>query len=165
MVRRSWTGRLALSLVLVVVGALAVAWAAACATVAQQPRERVVYMAAVEFKGGATVDQEPFPAAPLPAGGGYVLKPPDDSGRWEVEVYSWFPGTVVARQGERLTLEIVGINGAVHPLYIEGYNVRGVVTRGALTQLSFTADRPGIYKIICEVHQPSMQADLVVLPQ
>ncbi|HWP29935.1 MAG TPA: cupredoxin domain-containing protein [Chloroflexota bacterium] len=165
MVWRAWTVQRVLSLALVAAGALAVAWTAARGAAAQQPRERVVYMAAVEFRGSATAEQEPFPAAPLPAGGGYVLKPPDDSGRWEVEVYSWFPGTVVARQGERLTLEIVGINGREHPLHIEGYDVRDVVRRGALTRLSFTADRPGIYKIVCEVHRPAMQADLVVLPQ
>jgi plastocyanin len=46
---------------------------------------------------------------------------------------------------------------------IEGYNVAGTVTRGSLTRLTFTPDRPGIFPIICDIHRPSMQADLVVL--
>ncbi len=148
---------------LVAAGILAVTWSATRATAAQAPMERVIYMAAVEPKGDTTVEQEPFPTTPLPGGGGYALKPPDANGRWEVETYRWAPGTVVTYQGDRVSLEIIGVNGREHQLRIEGYNLTGAVTRGNLTQLSFTADRPGIYKIICAIHQPSMQADLVVL--
>jgi plastocyanin len=125
--------------------------------------ERVIYMAAVEPKGDTTVDGEPFPMTPLPAGGSYELKPPDATGRWEVETYRWAPGTLVTYQGDRVTLEIIGVNGREHQLRIDGYELTGTVTRGKLTQLSFTADRPGIYKISCDIHRPSMQADLVVL--
>jgi hypothetical protein len=31
-----------------------------------------------------TLDKEPFPADALPAGAGYVLNKPDQTGRWEV---------------------------------------------------------------------------------
>jgi hypothetical protein len=44
-------------------------------------------VAAVEMKGGVTVDKEPFPTDALPAGPGYVLNKPDQTGRWEVSVY------------------------------------------------------------------------------
>jgi len=127
------------------------------------PRERTVYIAAVEPKGGAHVDHEPFPATALPEGGGYALKKPDEKGRWEVSTYRWDPGTIVVNQGDRVTLEIIGINGNEHPFTIEGYWLTGVVRRGQLTRLTFTADKPGIFKIICRTHSPAMQADLVVL--
>ncbi len=127
--------------------------------------ERTIYMAAVEPKGGATVDTEPFPALAMPEGGGYILKEPNADGRWEVETYRWDPGTVVVNQGDIVTLEIVGINGKEHPFTIEGYNVSAVVRRGQLTRVTFTADKAGIFKIACGAHLPSMQADLVVLPQ
>jgi heme/copper-type cytochrome/quinol oxidase subunit 2 len=127
------------------------------------PKERTIYVAAVELKGGATVDHEAFPPAGLPRGGGYVLKKPDDKGRWEVSTYRWDPGTLVVNQGDRVTLEIVGINGDEHPFTIEGYWISDVVRRGRVTRLSFVADKPGIFKIICRKHAPSMQADLVVL--
>jgi heme/copper-type cytochrome/quinol oxidase subunit 2 len=129
----------------------------------QSPRQRTIYVAAVEPKGGVTIDKEPFPAAELPPGGGYLLRKPDEKGRWEVSTYRWDPGTIVVNQGDRVTLEIIGINGDDHPFTIEGYWVSGVVKRGQITRLTFTADKPGIFKIICRKHAPSMQADLVVL--
>lgn len=155
------------NVLLVAVSVLAVAVLAACAgqttSSAVTPAERTIYMAAVEPKGGVTVDKEPFPDQELPAGGSYILKAPDDTGRWEVSTYRWEPGTVVVNQGDKVTLEIIGINGAEHPIRIEGYDVTGVVKRGHITRLTFTADKAGIFKIICDTHHPSMHADLVVL--
>ncbi|MCM2329072.1 MAG: cupredoxin domain-containing protein [Lysobacter sp.] len=129
----------------------------------EPPRSRTIYIAAIEPKGGTHVDQEPFPDKPLPPGGGYALKKPDEKGRWEVSTYRWDPGTIVVNQGDRVTLEIVGINGDQHPFTIEGYWISDVVRRGQLTRVSFTADKAGIFKIICRKHAPAMQADLVVL--
>ena len=125
--------------------------------------ERTIYMAAVEPKGGQTVDKEPMPTIALPDGGGYILKDPDENGRWEVATYRWEPGTVVVNQGDVVTLEIIGINGKEHPISIEGYDVRDLVTRGHITRVTFTADKAGIFKIICDAHLPSMQSELVVL--
>ena len=45
---------------------------------------RVVYMAAVEMKGGTQQEKEPYPEAPLPAGAGYIKTPPNAAGRWVV---------------------------------------------------------------------------------
>jgi plastocyanin len=130
----------------------------------QAPSERTIYMAAVEPKGGVTVDREAFPARGLPDGGGYILKKPDEKGRWEVSTYRWDPGTVVVNQGERVTLEIVGINGNQHSIAIPGYDVKGMVRRGEVARISFLADKPGLFKIVCASHMPSMQGELVVLP-
>lgn len=130
---------------------------------ANRPRQRTIYMAALEPKGGVTVAKEPFPTEALPEGGGYLLRKPDDKGRWEVSTYRWDPGTIVVNQGDTVTLEMVGINGAEHPFTIEGYWLTGNVKRGKVTRLTFVADKAGIFKIICRTHTPSMQADLVVL--
>ena len=127
------------------------------------PRERTIYVAAVEAKGGVTVNREPFPLSALPSGGGYILKKPDDKGRWEVSTYRWDPGTMIVNEGDTVTLEIVGINGDDHPFTIEGYWITDVVRRGKITRVTFTADKAGIFKLICRKHAPSMQADLVVL--
>lgn len=143
--------------------ALPAAWAQQQGDAPARPRERTIYVAALEPKGGTTVDKETFPAQPLPQGGGYLLKKPDDKGRWEVSTYRWDPGTIVVNQGDRVTLEIIGINGDEHPFTIEGYWITDVVRRGRITRVTFTADKPGIFKIICRHHAPSMQADLVVL--
>ncbi|MGQ0600930.1 MAG: cupredoxin domain-containing protein [Anaerolineales bacterium] len=147
-------------------GIVGIAVLAACggsSAPASAPVERTIYMAAVEPKGGTTVDKEPFPSAALPAGDGYKLVPPNADSRWEVSTYRWEPGTIVVNQGDIVTLEIVGINGANHPFVIEGYNVSGAIKRGEVTRVTFTADKAGIFRITCGIHLPTMTADLVVL--
>lgn len=126
--------------------------------------ERTVYMAAIEPKGTTSVDKEPFPTAPLPAGDGYGLEEPDADGNWVAETYRWLPGEVTVVQGDRVTLEFFGVNGASHPATLEGYGIDFEVKRGQVTRVEFTADRAGIFRFVCKVHQPAMTGTLVVLP-
>ena len=130
-----------------------------------QTRGRVIYMAAVEMKGGTQKEQEPYPEAPLPSGGGYSKTPPNSAGRWEVSAYQWSPGTIVVLQGETVILEIVGVNGDVHPATIPGIVDSFTVKRGEMTRVTLTATKPGVYPIICTKHQPNMRGTLVVLPK
>jgi len=127
------------------------------------PMSRTFYMEAVEPKGSATVDKEAFPDAALPDGGGYGLKKPDDTGKWEVETYTWAPDQLVVNQGDTVNLEIIGINGSKHEGSIEGYAESFVVERGKLTSLSFVAENSGVFKFVCKSHQPAMTGELVVL--
>lgn len=141
--------------------------ASACAREAGtglEPAERTIYMSAVEPKGSTTADKEPFPTAELPAGGGYKLEQPDDEGAWTASTYRWLPNDVVVVQGDEVTLEIFGVNGESHPSTIEGYGIDFEVKRGQLTTVEFTAEKPGIFRIVCHVHQPSMAGNLIVLP-
>ncbi len=147
---------MSLALALVMVGA-EVSWAGA--------QGRVIYMAAVEMKGGAQQEKEPYPKVPLPEGEGYVKTPPNTAGRWEVSAYQWSPATVVVQQGETVTLEIVGVNGDMHPSTIPGLVESFTVKRGEITRVTFTANKAGIYPIICTKHRPNMQGVLVVLPK
>ncbi|MBI2126072.1 MAG: cupredoxin domain-containing protein [Thaumarchaeota archaeon] len=132
-------------------------------SVAATPTTRTIYMAAVEPKGSATIDKEPFPTKTLPAGGGMALKAPDKDGKWEVEIYRWDPATIVVTKGDDVTLKILGINGKEHSTTIEGYGQQFTVKRGELTEVTFKADKAGVFKIKCQTHQPTMEADLVVL--
>lgn len=127
--------------------------------------KRHIVVAAVEPKGGVTVDKEAFPAQALPAGPGYILKKPDQSGRWEISAYVWMPSQIVVNEGDDVTLEFVGINGAVHPGTITGYNIPINVMRGQVTKVTFKADKAGVFPIECPVHHPSMRGELVVLPR
>lgn len=149
-------------------------------TVAQLPaqggtRTRKIFMSAVEYKGGTNVADEAYPPAeepgtlPLePTGGGYKIKPPDDSGRWEVSSYRFEPGFFVAKKGERIVLEIAGINGALHDgslISPSGAEVRSfVTTRGRLTLVRFRASQVGIWRLVCSTHPPAMEANILVLP-
>ena len=149
-----------------IVIAAAVVTLAGLAPASLAAADRVIYMAAIEPKGATTVDKEPFPTTELPPGAGYVKKAPDATGRWEVSVYQWSPATVVVQQGDRVTLEIIGINGATHPAHIDRYHPEHfVVKRGEITRIRFTADTPGTFKIHCQVHEPGMVGHLVVLPR
>ncbi len=127
------------------------------------PMKRTIYMAAIEPKGSANVEKETFPKAPLPAGGGYGLKAPDKEGKWEVETYAWLPGSITVYQGDEVTLQVAGINGAEHAVSIEGYGLKYVVKRGEITTVSFKATKAGIFEIICHTHRPSMTGQLIVL--
>ena len=132
-------------------------------TARAEPRHIVV--AAVEAKGGVTVDKKAFPTGALPTGPGYILKKPDQNGRWEVSAYVWMPSQIIVNQGDDVTLEFVGINGAAHPATIAGYNQSVTVMRGEVTKVSFKADKAGVFAIDYPVHKPSMRGELIVLPR
>ena len=157
---RSWIA------ILVAAGtAVALALTLAGDDVGAQTAGRVIYMAAVEMKGGAQKEKEPYPEAPLSSGPGYIKTSPNPAGRWEISTYQWSPGTIVVQQGETVTFEIIGINGDVHPSTIPGLVESFTVKRGEITRVSLTASKPGLYPIICTKHLPSMQGTLVVLPR
>jgi hypothetical protein len=130
-----------------------------------QAEQRTFTIAAVEPRGGANVDQEPFPTEPLPAGPGYVLNKPDQTGRWEVVVYLLAPSQIIVNQDDDLALEFAGINGKSHPITIAGYDKSFELKRGHVTRISFKADKAGVFAIECHTHTPSMRAELVVLPR
>ena len=125
------------------------------------PQDRTIKLAAYELKGGTNVSKEPFPGGEF--SGGYAIKPPNDEGRWEVENYTWLPGQITVNQGDAVTLEVFGVNGARHDSEIEGYVDGFVVERGKLTTVKFTANKAGVFKLICNTHPESMIADFVVL--
>jgi plastocyanin len=138
---------------------------AVVATGEVRAEQRSFTIAAVEPKGSASVDKEPFPTATPPAGAGYSLNKPDQSGRWEIEVYVFMPSQIIVNQGDDVTLNFVGINGASHPTAIAGYNKSFLLKRGEVTSISFKADKAGVFSIDCGTHMPSMRAELIVLPQ
>jgi len=127
-----------------------------------QAGPRTIYMAALEPRGTANPD-EAMPTDPLPPGGGYIVRPTAD-GLWEAVSYRWEPGTIIARQGEEITLEIFGINGRRHDVTVEAFGQSATVERGRLARVTFTPDRTGMFTVVCTIHQPTMTADLVVLP-
>ena len=127
--------------------------------------KRLIVVTAIEPKGGVTVDKEPFPGEKLPEGGGYVLKEPDDKGRWEIAVYVFDPRQISVNEGDEVTLEFVGVNGASHPTTIAGYDISFTLKRGQVNRVSFIASKPGVFAIKCATHHPTMVAELIVNPK
>lgn len=128
--------------------------------------KRFFTLLAVEPKGGTTVDKEPFPTGPLPPGGGYVIAPPDEkTRRWEVSAYVWQPSQIIVNEGDEVTFEFVGINGSAHPTSIAAFGQTFTVKRGEAHRVTFTADKVGIFGIVCSTHRPSMSGELIVMPK
>ena len=129
---------------------------------------RQIYMSAVEWKGSASVAKEAYPTAPLPAGGGYESFPPGsdemtgDNTQWAVETYRFDTALVAACVGERVVLNIFGVNSAHHDINIPAFGKSFRVKRGMLARTAFTVKKPGLYSIMCITHQPSHRADLLV---
>jgi plastocyanin len=135
-------------------------------TAAATAEPRFFTILAVEPKGGTTVDKEAFPTGALPAGGGYVLNKPDEkTQRWEVSAYVWLPGQIIVNEGDEVTLEFVGINGAAHATTIAAFGQRFTLKRGEAQRVTFKADKVGIFGIECSTHKPSMSGELIVMPK
>ncbi|CAM3379826.1 hypothetical protein [Marinicrinis lubricantis] len=80
----------------------------------------------------------------------------------KIEAYRWDPGTIVVNEGDLVTLKMYGVNGSSHPFTIEGYNIQGNVVKGEETVVSFTADKEGIFKIICHTHTDNQSSGPMV---
>ncbi len=132
--------------------------------VSSEPIERTIYVNLVEPKGSTNVEKEPFPTAVLPEGGGYELKPPDETGKWVVETYTFSPSVIVVNQGDTVNIKMLGINGASHKVSIENYVPEFEIHRGQLKDISFVADKAGTFQMSCDIHQPAMKGYLMVLP-
>lgn len=150
---------------LIIIGAAVAAGFVATAALAASPSARSFTIAAIEPKGGAQVEKEAFPTAPLPEGGGLILKEPNAEGRWEIATYIWSAQQITVNQGDDVMLQFVGINGASHPTTIEGYDQAFTLKRGAVHNIAFKADKAGVFRIICTTHGPTMTSELVVLPK
>lgn len=79
----------------------------------------------------------------------------------------WVPGTLVVRKGSKVRLKLINnvpSDPNQHGFAIPAYNIAEVVTRGEPKQLEFTADKEGVFPIICQLHPAHVGGELVVLP-
>jgi plastocyanin len=136
---------------------------------------RTVQITAFEIKG-STHASELAPPSVDPSGlsDGYGFKDVGvyeaDSDKWQVASYMWSPGEVTAFQGDTLNLNIFVLNGNKHETWIEGPDGETVVdefemNRGREYQVSVRVTKPGVYRLICNTHEPTMTAEIVVLPR
>ena len=131
---------------------------------------RQIYMSAVEWKGSASVAKEAYPTTTLPGGGGYESCAPGsqecdlkgDTTKWAVETYRFDTALVGACVGEKVVLNIFGVNAAQHQINIPDFGKSFLVKRGMLSRVAFRVTKPGLYPIVCITHQPSHRADLLV---
>lgn len=74
-----------------------------------------------------------------------------ESGK-EIESYRWDPGVIFLEKGEKVALNIYGINGMEHPFEIEGTDIKGTVKKGEETIVPIEFKKDGVYRLICTIH-------------
>ncbi len=77
----------------------------------------------------------------------------------------WLPGTVVVKKGSRVRIKLVNNvpSEPSHGFAIPAYGVAEVVNRGEPKQVELTADRDGVFPMICQLHPAHVGGQLVVL--
>ncbi len=81
-----------------------------------------------------------------------------------MSTYIFNPTQVIVNKGEKVTLKILGINGSKHTVSIERYAKKPFsIKRVKLTEVSFVADKAGVFRIVCSEHPPSMTGEIIVL--
>src|SRR5262245_27317523 len=79
----------------------------------------------------------------------------------------WTPGTITVAKGTKVTLRLINnvpSKPKEHGFAIPAYNVAAVVPRGEPKTIEFTADKPGVFPITCQLHPAHVGGELVVLP-
>jgi nitrosocyanin len=78
----------------------------------------------------------------------------------------WLPSTLVVKKGAQVTIKLINnvkSDPNQHGFAIPGYNIAEIVNRGEPKETKFTADKPGIFPIICQLHPAHVGGQLVVL--
>jgi nitrosocyanin len=75
----------------------------------------------------------------------------------------WEPTSVVAKKGDTVTLKLINRHADEHGYEIAAFNVKEVVDGNKATDVSFKADKSGIFPIKCHLHPAHVVGQLVVL--
>lgn len=83
------------------------------------------------------------------------------------ESYGFDPSTIVVTQGERVDLTIRNLEGGpddVHTFTLPAYRIDRSIPPLQTVNVTFKADKAGVFAFHCDNHQPWMSGELVVLP-
>jgi nitrosocyanin len=78
----------------------------------------------------------------------------------------WVPGPVVVTKGDSVRIKAINnvkSDPPVHGLAIEAFGIHALVNVGKPEIIEFTADKAGIFPIICHLHPPHVGTQLLVL--
>ncbi len=151
------------------------ACAPATAPASITPGERSFAITGVEYKGSTSTKDLAAPDQdPSKLSDGYRYKAPgkadaNDATKWEVSTYRFEPASITALAGDKLTFRFFMVNGDKHSVWIEdpdGKEAIGKQTmnRGREYKVNLTLAKAGVYRIVCEEHDPTMTAYLWALP-
>ena len=75
----------------------------------------------------------------------------------------WVPESIFAKKGDTVKLRLINKLEAEHGYKIEAFGVEKVVAAESAEEVSFTADKAGIFPISCHLHPPHVAGQIVVL--
>ncbi len=138
--------------------------------------ERLIEVTILEVKGATSAnDLAPPDIDPSTLSDGFGYKAPgvydaDNPDKWQVASYMWNQANIVAFEDDVLNLHIFVLNGNEHDVWIEGPDGETVVeelemNRGREYDISLKPTKAGVYRLICNTHEPTMTADILVLPR
>ena len=75
----------------------------------------------------------------------------------------WEPASVVAKKGDTVSLKLINRHADEHGYEIAAFNVKEVVDGNKSKDVSFKADKSGIFPIKCHLHPAHVVGQLLVL--
>ena len=70
--------------------------------------------------------------------------------RIKASQFAYSPAEITVNPGDTVTIELISTD-VVHGMYVDGYNVSVKADPGQTATLSFVADRPGSFRVRCNV--------------
>jgi hypothetical protein len=107
---------------------------------------------------------EKYPNSTIPAGGGFVLTPPDKTGAWKFRAFTFEPSTIIVHQGDNVTLHFADVQGVHYNITVDGVGSFSV-SRGQIHTVSFIADKVGTINYYSPQRMPNMVGQIWVLPK
>ena len=78
------------------------------------------------------------------------IAPQERTFRIEARQFAYSPSELEANPGDTVTIQLVSTD-VVHGLYIDGYDISVEADPGQSATLTFTADKPGSFRVRCNV--------------
>ena len=75
----------------------------------------------------------------------------------------WEPPSVAAKKGDTVSLKLINRHADEHGYEIAAFNVKEVVDGNKTKDVTFKADRSGVFPIKCHLHPAHVVGQLVVL--
>jgi heme/copper-type cytochrome/quinol oxidase subunit 2 len=85
--------------------------------------------------------------APLPV---QPIAPQERTFRVEARQFAYSPSELKVNAGDKVTIELVSTD-VVHGLYVDDYDISVEADPGQTKTLTFTADKPGSFRMRCNV--------------
>jgi len=139
-----------------------------------QPVARTFWIKTVHLDGFANTNgiptgpdpapPEKYPNSSIPAGGGFVLTPPDKTGAWKFRAFTFEPSTIIVHQGDNVTLHFADVQGVHYNITVDGVGSFSV-SRGQIHTVSFVAEKLGTINYYSPQRMPNMAGQIWVLPK